>query len=423
MGLKKQPRIRPYRMSRAGRSLLHQIESLVSKNIIGKAEKTIFGVNKNNLIEITKEANNTKFLDITHMNVRSIRNKAPQIQLEIGAQGIDVCAITETWLRPSDEEAILLQQITPPGYDIVSYPRCNGKTGGGLAVVYKKHIKLQNHSNMKNLKTMECGQFQIKFRSDIISLFVIYHIPSTSVLQFCEELVSILENGIRTIRNKILFMGNFNIHMDQPEEANTIIFNDVHDSLNLRNNITFHTHISSHTLDLIIDDQTESLVKYVKKGHTFVDHSLIQATIDIEKYNPLDKLVTYRKFKNINEIEFRKDLKDHLTECGTHEELEAKIDCYSRVILATLDKHAPQKTKLVKVSHKQPWFSDRIKAEIRIRWKKELIWTKDPNEYTYQAFYNQRHYCSNIIKSAQRQYCKEKAYRESRQLQRNFQAN
>ena len=62
----------------------------------------------------------------------------------------------------------------------------------------------------------------------------------------------------------------------------------------------------------------------------------------------------------------------------------------------------------VKVSHKQPWFSDKIKAEIRVRWKKEFIWNKDPNEYTYQAFYNKRHYCSNIIKSAERQYFMEK---------------
>ena len=75
MGFKKQPRIRPYRMSRAGRSLLHWIESLVSKNIIRKAKETTFGVNKNNLTEITKEAMSTKFLDITHVNVRSIRNK------------------------------------------------------------------------------------------------------------------------------------------------------------------------------------------------------------------------------------------------------------------------------------------------------------------------------------------------------------
>ena len=39
MGLKKQLRIRSYRMSRAERSLLYQIESLVLKNIIGKAKK------------------------------------------------------------------------------------------------------------------------------------------------------------------------------------------------------------------------------------------------------------------------------------------------------------------------------------------------------------------------------------------------
>ena len=38
-GIKKTTETRPYRMSWAGRSLLHQIESLVSKNIIGKAKK------------------------------------------------------------------------------------------------------------------------------------------------------------------------------------------------------------------------------------------------------------------------------------------------------------------------------------------------------------------------------------------------
>ena len=76
--------------------------------------------------------------------------------------------------------------------------------------------------------------------------------------------------------------------------------------------------------------------------------------------------------------------------------------------MATLDKHAPPKTKLIKVSHKQPWFTDKIKEEIRIRRKKELSWIKDPNDYNYQAFYNQRRYCSNIIKAAQRQFFKGK---------------
>ena len=32
-----------------------------------------------------------------------------------------------------------------------------------------------------------------------------------------------------------------------------------------RDNMSFQTHISGHTLDLILDDQNESLVKCVKK--------------------------------------------------------------------------------------------------------------------------------------------------------------
>ena len=44
----------------------------------------------------------------------------------------------------------------------------------------------------------------------------------------------------------------------------------------------------------------------------------------------------------------------------------------------------------------------------KIKMQKESTWNNYPNEYTYQAFYNQRHHCSNIVKSAQRQYFMEK---------------
>ena len=310
LGLKKQPRDRPYRMSRAGQMLFHYIKTIASKNKTETIEEIQSGVNKNNLTEIKKKAKSTKFFTIAHVNVRYIRNKAPQVQLELGTQGIDICPITETWLKPDEEESILLQQITPPGDNIISYPRSNGKTGAALAVVHRNHIQLQNHCILQTLLTMECGHFQIKFGLDMVSLFIIYCIPNTTLLQFCEEMVSIFENSIKTIRNNILLMGDFNIHMDTPDDPNTIIFNDLLNSFNLRNNISFQTHISGHTLHLILDDQNESLAKCVKKGHSFADHSLVQATICMEKCDPLQKSVTYSKLKNINET-------DCLTECNT----------------------------------------------------------------------------------------------------------
>ena len=65
-----------------------------------------------------------------------------------------------------------------------------------------------------------------------------------------------------------------------------------------------------------------------------------------------------------------------------------------------LDAHAPLKTKKLKPSHRQPWFTDNIRTEIQLRRHKEAMWLRDPSEYNLMAFYYQRRYCANLIKSA-----------------------
>ncbi len=47
-------------------------------------------------------------------------------------ENIDICCITETWLKPSDQA--VLSDINLRGFNIVSAPRTN-KRGGGLAFI------------------------------------------------------------------------------------------------------------------------------------------------------------------------------------------------------------------------------------------------------------------------------------------------
>ena len=115
----------------------------------------------------------------------------------------------------------------------------------------------QNHI----LHTMEHCNFNIKFSGTIVHCHIIYRIPSMSVINFCGELTSIMEDTINLEQGRLLFVGDFNIHMDEPTQPDTITFLDWLESFNLRNHVTFSTHQSKHTLDLVITEQNDASIK------------------------------------------------------------------------------------------------------------------------------------------------------------------
>ena len=63
---------------------------------------------------------------------------------------------------------------------------------------------------------MECNEYLLKMAQLSINLYVIYHIPSTSVLTFCNDLATLIKLNITKDRGKLLLIGDFNIHLDQP---------------------------------------------------------------------------------------------------------------------------------------------------------------------------------------------------------------
>ena len=75
------------------------------------------------------------------MNARSIANKIDQFQVEVCDNKVDICAIMETWIRKDDIEAIT-KDVPPIGYKIFSKPRTTGRNDGGLALVYKDYLTI-----------------------------------------------------------------------------------------------------------------------------------------------------------------------------------------------------------------------------------------------------------------------------------------
>ena len=81
---------------------------------------------------------------------------------------------------------------------------------------------------------MEYQGYQLRFDYIILNLYVIYHLPSSSVLQFCNEFASILESDVSQPAEKALYLGNFNIHANDSYNNDTITFMDTLESYNLK---------------------------------------------------------------------------------------------------------------------------------------------------------------------------------------------
>ena len=128
----------------------------------------------------------------------------------------------------------------------------------------------------KVFKTMEYANLSLHFNVKTINLYVFYRWPATSVIDFCNELVSLLEENIANNKGDIILTGDFNIHIDDTGSSDTLTFLDTPDS-DLRNHVNFLTHRSLHYLDLFIDSRQSPTITEVRQGFMLSDHHSIHS--------------------------------------------------------------------------------------------------------------------------------------------------
>ena len=276
----------PYRRSRAGQRLSHHIATIHRQTAIDTTHQEGNQINHNNLIKITLNNNQNIYLKISHINAHSIYHKAQPFQEHILSNDVSLCAITESWL-PSDEEDLRYKEVPPLGYNILSEPRADGRHGRGLALVYKDYLKPKcRPSHMTEL--LELMNVNITIKGTNINLYIVYRPPKGSVIEFCNSLATILENNINIDRGKLLMLGDFNIHLDEENNLDTITFNDFLESFGLINYTTVFTHTAKHILDLVISNDS-TLVYSVLPGHVLSDYLFVHATLKIMRPIPPKK--------------------------------------------------------------------------------------------------------------------------------------
>ncbi|ELT92853.1 hypothetical protein CAPTEDRAFT_190539 [Capitella teleta] len=68
------------------------------------------------------------------VNAQSVCNKALQLHDLVLDNDLDLCVITETWLKGDARDNTIVAELTPPGFKLVHRPR-QGR-GGGVAIIH-----------------------------------------------------------------------------------------------------------------------------------------------------------------------------------------------------------------------------------------------------------------------------------------------
>ena len=204
LGIRKKSR--QYRGSRAGRSTVNHIHTIITNQ---KKTQPNFRLNQtvvlSNLLSIKPRNERHDHLCLAHVNAWSIRNKIGPFQHYLLDEKIDLCAITETWLKPDD--VVHTDEIVPPGYNFLSKLRCDGRQGGGVALAYKSSIRVNGITCTNQPNGFEYMNVHVKFKNKILNLYIIYRYPNTSVLQFTENLANILERTSCQIMESLYLLG------------------------------------------------------------------------------------------------------------------------------------------------------------------------------------------------------------------------
>ena len=152
------------------------------------------------------------------------------------------------------------------------------------------------------MTSFEYAEFIVKSGSFSTRLVIVYHPPYSrehphTDRSFLTEFTTYLESIILSVES-LLIVGDFNLHVDDPDDAVFAAFLDTLESMNLAQHVTGPTHEHNHTLDLVITRQSDKvLLCQPKVGFLFSDHAPIFCSLNSIKPQFSSKSYTYRKSK------------------------------------------------------------------------------------------------------------------------------
>ncbi|MDW0252368.1 MAG: reverse transcriptase family protein, partial [Nitrososphaeraceae archaeon] len=345
------------------------------------------------------------------LNIRSATtitadlDKPAALQEFVTGNNLDILTLSESWLS-IDTPPSILNSLTPPGFSIIHSPRITG-LGGGLALIYRSSIKmskilLPNCSSFESL-CIRCTTTAKPSLSFI--LLMIYRPPSSSKSDFISDFSSVLED-LATSPSELIITGDFNVHVDQPNCSFSSSFLNLLDVFSLTQHVTFPTHSSGHTLDLIITRFCSTTISSINfTDPNLSDHYALLFSVSAPSKSKTQYITKYaRSFRSINITNFCNDLLSTSLFTTPATTLEPYLRQFNSSLTSILDIHAPLKKVTCPKRERKPFITSEILTEKSKRSKLETIYRRCKTPENQNNFKIQSLHVAKLITISKRLY-------------------
>ena len=375
------------------------------------------GVNNANLFQLTSRAigDGTSMVrsspdlraSFVLINARSIRNKALLLLDYIDEHGLDVVAMTETWL--GDDDPSVVSELCRDDFCFAHQSRGDARRGGGVGVLFRKTLKLVSRADIETHASETCRVILRHTRfACTLRVIVVYRPPSSDFRQFLEDMGKVLLTAAAHPTETVV-CGDFNTRYGDPTCTNATNLADLLDTSGFVQHVKSPTHEHGNTLDLVITSGTSQIIAAAVKPTTLVtDHYVVECELHQPKPKCLKRHIEYRKYAAIDNGQFAADLEAsdiHAPELDPTA-LLARYDSCLRILV---DDHyyyyyAPIVSMTITVRPMTPWFTSELSVEKRDLRRAERVWRQSGLTVHRQIYTGRRNNFGTSLKKARSEH-------------------
>ena len=258
-----------------------------------------------------------KGLKFVHVNVRSLLPKIDMIRADFLSSDLDVLTISETWLRPSIPDALIMAN----NYSVYRFDRHSNNgdqksIGGGVCIYLKNGLQY----NVNQFEHLNCSNQHIELQFVMIAgtnckrilLINSYRPPSGNPEMGCEILKAGLQQVNELHKYEVVVVGDLNLDCSNPLSESCKKIENICTEFGLKNYIDIPTRITANSntiLDVILTN-IRNVDSWGVLNYNISDHNPVFLIKKRKKSAKINTWVEGRSYKHYDRELFMQKLRD-----------------------------------------------------------------------------------------------------------------